>query len=40
MTWWPEFLTLALVHLLAVASPEPDFAMALRIGFLTNLLNR
>ncbi|MCF6178120.1 MAG: LysE family transporter [Geopsychrobacter sp.] len=30
MTWWPEFLTIVLVHLLAVASPGPDFAMILR----------
>lgn len=30
MNWWPEFLIIALVHLLAVASPGPDFAMALR----------
>ena len=30
MSWWPEFLTIALVHLLAVASPGPDFAMVLR----------
>lgn len=30
MTWWPEFLTIVLVHLLAVASPGPDFAMVLR----------
>ena len=30
MNWWPEFLTIALVHLLAVASPGPDFAMVLR----------
>lgn len=30
MTFWTEFLTIALVHLLAVASPGPDFAMVLR----------
>ena len=30
MNWWPEFLTIAFVHLLAVASPGPDFAMVLR----------
>jgi len=30
MNWWGEFLTIALVHLLAVASPGPDFAMVLR----------
>ncbi|MEC7377805.1 MAG: LysE family transporter [Pseudomonadota bacterium] len=28
-TYWPEFLTVALVHLLAVASPGPDFAVML-----------
>ncbi len=28
--YWPEFLTVALVHLLAVASPGPDFAVMLR----------
>jgi len=28
--YWPEFLTVALVHLLAVASPGPDFAVVLR----------
>ena len=28
--FWPEFLTIALVHLLAVASPGPDFAIVLR----------
>lgn len=28
--FWPEFLTVALVHLLAVASPGPDFAIMLR----------
>lgn len=30
MEYWGEFLTVALVHLLAVASPGPDFAMVLR----------
>ncbi|WP_020675096.1 LysE family transporter [Geopsychrobacter electrodiphilus] len=30
MNWWAEFLTIALVHLLAVASPGPDFAMVMR----------
>lgn len=30
MNFWTEFLTIALVHLLAVASPGPDFAMVLR----------
>lgn len=29
-SYWPEFLTVALVHLLAVASPGPDFAVMLR----------
>jgi RhtB (resistance to homoserine/threonine) family protein len=28
--YWPEFFTVALVHLLAVASPGPDFAVMLR----------
>ena len=28
--YWAEFLTVALVHLLAVASPGPDFAVILR----------
>jgi RhtB (resistance to homoserine/threonine) family protein len=28
--YWPEFLTVALVHFLAVASPGPDFAVMLR----------
>lgn len=30
MDYWGEFLTVAVVHLLAVASPGPDFAMVLR----------
>lgn len=30
MGYWGEFLTVAVVHLLAVASPGPDFAMVLR----------
>ena len=30
MNFWTEFFTIALVHLLAVASPGPDFAMVLR----------
>jgi RhtB (resistance to homoserine/threonine) family protein len=30
MTYWPEFLTIALAHALAVASPGPDFALVLR----------
>ncbi|HAU16853.1 MAG TPA: lysine transporter LysE, partial [Marinobacter adhaerens] len=29
-SYWPEFLTVAFVHLLAVASPGPDFAVMLR----------
>jgi RhtB (resistance to homoserine/threonine) family protein len=29
-TYWPEFLLVALAHLVAVASPGPDFAMVLR----------
>lgn len=28
--FWPEFLLIALVHLMAVASPGPDFAIVLR----------
>lgn len=28
--YWAEFLTVALVHLLAVASPGPDFAVVIR----------
>ena len=28
--YWAEFLTVALVHLLAVASPGPDFAIVVR----------
>lgn len=28
--YWPEFLTVALIHFLAVASPGPDFAIVLR----------
>ena len=30
MTYWREFLTIALAHALAVASPGPDFALVLR----------
>lgn len=30
MNFWSEFMTIALVHLLAVASPGPDFAMVMR----------
>lgn len=30
MEYWSEFLTVALVHFLAVASPGPDFAMVMR----------
>jgi len=28
--YWSEFLTVALIHLLAVASPGPDFAIVVR----------
>ena len=28
--YWTEFLTVALIHLLAVASPDPDFAVVVR----------
>ena len=28
--YWTEFLTVALIHLLAVASPGPDFAVVLK----------
>ena len=30
MNYWPEFLTIMAAHLLAVASPGPDFALVLR----------
>ena len=30
INYWPEFLLVALAHLVAVASPGPDFAMVLR----------
>lgn len=30
MGFWPEFLVIAVVHLMAVASPGPDFAIVLR----------
>lgn len=30
MAFWPEFLLIAAVHLMAVASPGPDFAIVLR----------
>ena len=29
-TYWPEFLTLALIHFLAVIAPGPDFAVTIR----------
>ncbi|HCA37205.1 MAG TPA: lysine transporter LysE, partial [Gammaproteobacteria bacterium] len=28
--YWTEFLTIALAHLFAVASPGPDFAIVVR----------
>ena len=28
--YWTEFFTVALIHLLAVASPGPDFAIVVR----------
>ncbi|CAM3824085.1 LysE family translocator [Rheinheimera salexigens] len=30
MSFWPEFFVIATVHLMAVASPGPDFAIVLR----------
>jgi len=30
MSYWPEFLLVASVHFVAVASPGPDFAIVLR----------
>ena len=30
MSFWPEFMLIAFVHLMAVASPGPDFAIVLR----------
>ncbi|RKF20887.1 LysE family translocator [Alginatibacterium sediminis] len=30
--YWQEFLTVALVHLLAVASPGPDFAVVVKVS--------
>lgn len=43
--YWPEFLTIAIAHLVAVASPGPDFAVVLknsisygrRIGIVTSI---
>ncbi|MEC7125781.1 MAG: LysE family translocator, partial [Pseudomonadota bacterium] len=43
--YWSEFITIAVAHLLAVASPGPDFAVVLkqsvtggtRQGILTSL---
>ncbi len=37
--YWLEFLTVALVHLLAVASPGPDFAVMLRQALTQNRRN-
>jgi threonine/homoserine/homoserine lactone efflux protein len=33
-SFWPEFLKVAIMHLLAVASPGPDFAIVLRQSLL------
>src|SRR5215216_4944825 len=30
INYWPEFLSVAIAHLLAVASPGPDFAIVLK----------
>ena len=30
LQYWPEFLTVVIIHFLAVASPGPDFAVILR----------
>lgn len=39
LAYWPEFLTVALIHLLAVASPGPDFAVVLRQALTQNRRN-
>jgi RhtB (resistance to homoserine/threonine) family protein len=37
--YWPEFLTIVVVHLLAVASPGPDFAIMIRQALLQRRRN-
>jgi RhtB (resistance to homoserine/threonine) family protein len=37
--YWPEFLTIVVVHLLAVASPGPDFAIMIRQSLLQSRRN-
>lgn len=37
--YWPEFLTIMVAHLLAVASPGPDFAVMLRQALCQNRRN-
>lgn len=37
--YWPEFLTIVVVHLLAVASPGPDFAIMIRQALLQSRRN-
>lgn len=38
-SYWPEFLTVALIHFLAVASPGPDFAVILKQALSQNRKN-